>query len=142
MIENLTKKVKALKKLITSGSIDKPVLGKPPPSPKPAARKSVILERKSSLKRGSTEAEEAIKRVGGLNDPLLLEKLESYSRSITREVKISRTPIVQYPVPELTSYIEGNSSINYGRLLTDEVLAVDRLLVEAAKKNLDVAGKC
>ncbi|CAH1391589.1 unnamed protein product [Nezara viridula] len=140
LIENLSKKIKELKKLIMNGSIEKPVLGKPPPSPKPTLRKSVILERKSSLKRGSTEAEEAIKRAGGLNDPLLLEKLESYSRTITREVKPSRTPIVQYPTPELTSYIEGNMSINYGRLLSDEVLAVDRLLVEAAKKNLDVAG--
>jgi len=37
------------------------------------------------------------------------------------------------------NYIEGNK-INYGRLLTDEVLAVDRLLVETAKKNMDVAG--
>jgi len=37
------------------------------------------------------------------------------------------------------NYIEGNK-INYGRLLTDEVLAADRLLVETAKKNMDVAG--
>lgn len=36
-------------------------------------------------------------------------------------------------------YLEGNK-INYGRLLTDEILAGDRLLVEAAKMNMDVAG--
>lgn len=36
-------------------------------------------------------------------------------------------------------YLEGNK-INYGKLLTDEVLTVDRLLVEAAKKHMDVAG--
>jgi len=36
-------------------------------------------------------------------------------------------------------YLEGNK-INYGKLLTDEVLAVDRLLVETAKKHMDVAG--
>lgn len=40
---------------------------------------------------------------------------------------------------DITNYLDGNK-INYGRLLTDEVLAVDRLLVEAAKKNMDVAG--
>lgn len=40
----------------------------------------------------------------------------------------------------MTTYLDGDK-INYGRLLTDEVLAVDRLLVKAAKKNMDVAGK-
>lgn len=39
----------------------------------------------------------------------------------------------------MMKYLEGNK-INYGRLLTDEVLAVDRLLVETAKKHMDVAG--
>ena len=43
------------------------------------------------------------------------------------------------PKVDITNYLDGNK-INYGRLLTDEVLAVDRLLVEAAKKNMDVAG--
>lgn len=43
------------------------------------------------------------------------------------------------PKVDMTTYLEGNK-INYGRLLTDEVLAVDKLLVEAAKKNMDVAG--
>lgn len=40
---------------------------------------------------------------------------------------------------DITNYLDGNK-INYARLLTDEVLAVDRLLVETAKKNMDVAG--
>lgn len=40
---------------------------------------------------------------------------------------------------DTNAYIEGEK-INYGRLLTDEVLAADRMLVEAAKKNMDVAG--
>lgn len=43
------------------------------------------------------------------------------------------------PKVDIMTYLEGNK-INYGRLLTDEVLAVDKLLVEAAKKNMDVAG--
>lgn len=42
---------------------------------------------------------------------------------------------------DVSSYIDGKK-INYSKLLTDEVLAVDRLLVEAAKKNMDVAGNC
>lgn len=43
------------------------------------------------------------------------------------------------PKVDITNYLDGNR-INYGKLLTDEVLAVDRLLVEAAKKNMDIAG--
>lgn len=43
------------------------------------------------------------------------------------------------PKVDITNYLDGDK-INYGRLLTDEVLAVDRSLVEAAKKNMDVAG--
>lgn len=44
------------------------------------------------------------------------------------------------PKVELSSYLEGNK-INYGKLISDEVLAADCLLVQAAKKNMDVAGK-
>lgn len=40
---------------------------------------------------------------------------------------------------DIANYLDGNK-INYARLLSDEVLAADRLLVEAAKKNMDVAG--
>lgn len=43
------------------------------------------------------------------------------------------------PKVDIMKYLEGNK-INYGKLLTDEVLAVDRLLVETAKKHMDVAG--
>ena len=44
------------------------------------------------------------------------------------------------PKVDLAIYLDGNK-INYGKLLTDEVLAADKLLVAAAKKNKDVAGK-
>lgn len=40
---------------------------------------------------------------------------------------------------DMNHYIDGQK-INYGRLITDEVLAVDSSLVDAAKKNMDVAG--
>lgn len=78
------------------------------------------------------------RKAGVITDPILLQKLESIPRALTREVKPSKEgPVVQ---PETSSYIENNNKINFGRLLTDEVLAADRLLVEAAKKNYDVAG--
>lgn len=140
LINNLNKKVVELKKLIANGGVEKAVVGKPPPSPNLAPRKTtIILDRKPSVKKGSTDAEEAIKRAGG---PLseLERKLEAIPRAITREVKMNKGPSIPFPIPELSSYLESNNSINYGRLLTDEVLAVDRLLVESAKRNMDVAG--
>lgn len=139
LINNLNQKVVDLRKLIKSGGVERNVIGKPPPSPKPIARKTIILDRKPSIKKGSTDAEEAIKKAGG---PLseLERKLESIPRPITREAKPLKGPSPRFQAPDLSTYLEGNVSINYGRLLTDEVLAVDRLLVEAAKKNMDVAG--
>jgi protein phosphatase 1L len=40
----------------------------------------------------------------------------------------------------MATYLDGDR-INYGRLLTDQVLAIDKLLIDDAKKNMDVAGK-
>nr|BAN20587.1 protein phosphatase type 2c [Riptortus pedestris] len=138
LVNNLSNKVIELKHLISKGVPEKVVVGKPPPSPKPVLRKTIILDRKPSIKKGSTDAEEALKKAGG---PLseLEKKLESIPRAITREVKPIKGSPTPFQTPELSTYLEGNT-INYGRLLTDEVLAVDRLLVESAKKNMDVAG--
>jgi len=45
----------------------------------------------------------------------------------------------QIPKIDMMNYLEGNK-INYSKLLSDEVLAVDKLLLDAAKKNMDIAG--
>lgn len=55
------------------------------------------------------------------------------------QVRPCRQNEEQIPKVDIMKYLEGNK-INYGKLLTDEVLAVDRLLVETAKKHMDVAG--
>lgn len=95
--------------------------------------------RKSFRKTVSTSlTDDCMKKNVGVTDPELLDKLDSLPRPITREVRPCRTTEKPTKV-DITNYLDGNK-INYGRLLTDEVLAVDRLLVEAAKKNLDVAG--
>lgn len=72
-------------------------------------------------------------------DSDLLEKLEKFL-PITKEVKLSKTNEVTSTVDSFT-YLENNGSINYNKLLTDEVLATDKLLVESAKKNLNIAGE-
>ncbi|XP_033328697.1 protein phosphatase 1L isoform X1 [Megalopta genalis] len=98
------------------------------------------LERKKSFRKtvSTSLTDDCMKKSVGVTDPELLDKLDSLQRPITREIRPCRTSGKAQKV-DITNYLDGNK-INYGRLLTDEVLAVDRLLVEAAKKNMDVAG--
>ncbi|OAD52854.1 Protein phosphatase 1L [Eufriesea mexicana] len=99
-----------------------------------------LLERKKSFRKtvSTSLTDDCVKKNVGVTDPELLDKLDSLPRPITREVRPCRTTEKPLKV-DITNYLDGNK-INYGRLLTDEVLAVDRLLVEAAKKNMDIAG--
>ncbi|KOC71205.1 Protein phosphatase 1L [Habropoda laboriosa] len=99
-----------------------------------------LPERKKSFRKtvSTSVTDDCMKKNGGVTDPELLDKLDSLQRPITREVRPCRTTD-KPPKIDITNYLDGNK-INYGKLLTDEVLAVDRLLVEAAKKNMDVAG--
>ncbi|XP_075213504.1 protein phosphatase 1L [Lycorma delicatula] len=149
LINNLNNKVIELKRLIANGGPEKIYLfPKPPASPKPEEKKGQegtndSLERRKSFRKTASQTDEVMKKGvgGGVTDPLLLERLDSLNRPITREVRnrpgVSAASI---PTPEISSYLNSNLTINYGRLLTDEVLAADRLLVEAAKKTMDVAG--
>ncbi|XP_012266723.2 protein phosphatase 1L-like isoform X2 [Athalia rosae] len=96
--------------------------------------------RKSFRKTMSTSlTDESIKNYAGITDPELLSKLDSLTRPITREVRPSRMDANPSPKINAAAYIDGDN-INYARLLTDEVLAVDRLLIDGAKKNMDIAG--
>lgn len=153
LINNLNNKVIELKKMIAEGKPEKSYtsLGKPPPSPRLDQKKNTNLEsgesvsRKSSFRKTLSQADESVKKSSGggvITDPLLLEKLESLNRPITREVRPTRPSLAAaIPPPKVESYLDAGCDINYGRLLTDEVLAADRLLVEAAKKTMDVAGR-
>ncbi|XP_046676999.1 protein phosphatase 1L-like [Homalodisca vitripennis] len=151
LINNLNNKVIELKKLIADGKSERSVIGKPPPSPKLDQRKGSGTEggesvsRKSSFRKTTSQADECVKKSAGgggvITDPVLLEKLEALNRPITREVRPTRPSLsAAIPPPKVESYLDAGCAINYGRLLTDEVLAADRLLVEAAKKTMDVAG--
>ncbi|XP_070162825.1 protein phosphatase 1L isoform X1 [Polyergus mexicanus] len=96
-------------------------------------------KRKSFRKVASTSlTDDCMKKAIEVTDSELLDKLESIT-PITRKVRPCRQNEELVPQVNLMKYLEGNK-INYGRLLTDEVLAVDRLLVETAKKHMDVAG--
>lgn len=100
-----------------------------------------LFERKKSFRKtvSTSQTDDCMKKKVGVTDPELLNKLDSLPRPITREVRPGRPDEKPLLKIDTASYIDGDK-INYGRLLTDEVLAVDRLLVAAAKKNMDVAG--
>lgn len=96
---------------------------------------SASVEKKPSFKKTASTADDTSKKE--ITDPQLLAQL-SKARPITREVRPTATPVKTVLVP-LSSYMD-KGKINYGKLLTDEVLAADRLLVEAAKRSMNVAG--
>ncbi|KAI4466071.1 protein phosphatase 2c [Holotrichia oblita] len=106
---------------------EKPV---PPPTP-------TLQDRRKSFKKSSSTTDECIKGAKAITDTELLSKLENL-RPITREVKPTKIEAVK-EVP-IADYIDKFGTINYGKLITDEVLATDRLLLEEAKKSMDVAG--
>nr|CAD7603787.1 unnamed protein product [Timema genevievae] len=152
LIKNLNNKVIELKRLISEGAhLKKPaqtnVTGSPQMSrssfkkQEQDKKQEPNVDRKQSFKKTvSSVTDECMKKSGGVTDPELLNKLEALIRPITREVRPTRGSDTQTPETPICSYLDTSGSINYGRLLTDEVLAADRLLVEAAKKTMDVAG--
>ncbi|TGZ54804.1 protein phosphatase 1L [Temnothorax longispinosus] len=103
-------------------------------------RDEKFLDRRKSFRKVASTSltDDCMKKAIEVTDPELLDKLESIT-PITREVRPCRSGEKQVLKVDMMNYIEGNK-INYGRLLTDEVLAADKLLVETAKKNMDVAG--
>lgn len=96
------------------------------------------VKKKLSFRKTVSQTDDNMKNLG-ITDPELLKKLDSLPRPITREVRPGK------PIDNLTHNIDmsvyfDGKKINYSKIINDEVLAADRLLVEAAKKNMDVAG--
>lgn len=87
----------------------------------------------------TSQTDECMKKGTSITDPEILSRLDTLSRPITREVRHSGQNALPLPTVPTASYLV-DGKINYRQLLTDEVLAADRLLVEAAKKSMDVAG--
>lgn len=97
-----------------------------------------LTERRKNFRRTSSTTDECIKGVKEITDYELLSKLDNLkpiSRG-SRPLKLTQS-FKKVPV---TSYFDKFGAVNYGKLLTDEVLAADERLVEVAKKSRDVAG--
>ena len=133
-----------MKNLIAGGK-KPPKIDSPAPSEsekKNEKREGASIEKKNSFRKTmstTSRTDECMKKGTSVTDPELLSRLESLVRPITREVRPTKEPAL--PTVPTASYLDSNGNINYRRLLTDEVLATDRLLIEAAKKSMDVAGK-
>lgn len=71
------------------------------------------------------------------NDLLLrLEKVLPVSKKVIFKADDEVVPTI-----DSEAYLESNGTINYNKLITDQVLATDKLLTEAAKKTRNIAGK-
>ncbi|XP_071450568.1 protein phosphatase 1L [Hetaerina americana] len=109
-----------------------------------------LVRRKSSVKGGNSKTDDCLHETPGITDPEILSRLQEIPRPLTRPRgrtgSIAGAQSVPEPhVPsanpaELASYLDSEGNINYSQLITDEVLAADKRLLEAAKKNLDYAG--
>lgn len=97
-----------------------------------------LSERRKSFRKTSSTTDECIKGAKEITDRELLSKLDTLARPITRDVRHSKSLMLKEK--PTTSYFDKFGKIDYGRLITDEVLAADHLLVETAKKSMDVAG--
>lgn len=77
-----------------------------------------------------------------VSDPEILSKI-NMNRPITRENIFQHNKSFKAPAKpkqyEAKCYID-NGKINFGKLLTDEVIAADYALVEKAKKSTNIAG--
>jgi protein phosphatase 1L len=143
LIKNLNNKVVELKNLIATGNRPKPTSGD-------SVRKDVekkpdtAVGKKNSFRKtmSTSQTDECMKKGASVTDPELLSRLDTLSRHITREVRPMRQDTVPRRSVPTASYLDASGNINYRHLLTDEVLAADHLLVEAAKKSMDVAGTC
>lgn len=141
LIENLTKKVVAIKNMI-AGKPSERIKQEPcDPEEKKENEKPIspnLLDRRKSFRRTSSTTDECEKNIKQITDTELLNKLDNLVRPITRAVRQSKTVAVK-EIP-ITTYFNKFGNIDYGKLITDEVLAADHLLVETAKKSMDVAG--
>lgn len=147
LIKNLYNKVIEIKDVISGkkprqqSNVEKEPKEEKKDSEKPVS--PVLVERKKSFRKTASTSltDECMqKAVSGVTDPELLSKLDNLQRPITREVRPSKPCSSSMKEIPATDYFDDGGKVNYGKLLTDEVLAADRLLVEAAKKNMDVAG--
>lgn len=100
---------------------------------------STLLQRRSSFKKSASTAEDCSSSKGNCNQDVFVNKLNSIIKTKDRFLQgngIGGGAAATKPQTyEGKCYID-NGKINFGKMLTDEVLAADYKLVEAAKKTV------
>lgn len=138
LTQNLFNKVAEIKDVISGKVKPKVDLSKCDVEKKESEKSASPPEHKKSFRRISSTTDECIKGVKEITDVELLNKLDNI-KPITRGSRpLKLTPSFRN-IP-VTSYFDKSGIVNYGKLLTDEVLAADEQLIEIAKKSMDVAG--
>ena len=103
---------------------------------KEAEESSTVIQRKPSMKR---TADDNKKSTGNQIDSDILGKLKPNGFSMFKQTAMGDAP----PPPktfEAKCYVQNGNKINFGRMITDEVLFADHKLVEKAKRVQQVAG--
>lgn len=143
LINTLKNRVIEIKKFIKerseSGDDDAPVMkSKITPTPPSEERISKPNKKPKRVLSHSDDMNQTNKSIDLIDNDLMqkLEKFLPISKNVTSSKKEDKVT-----VKESETYVEQSGNINYNKLLTDEVLATDKLLLEAAKKNMNIAGK-
>ncbi|CAH0557570.1 unnamed protein product [Brassicogethes aeneus] len=97
-----------------------------------------LAERRKSFKKTCSTTDECIKGAKEITDTELLSKLENIT-PIRKDSRPLKTTPSRKDIP-VSTYFDKFGNVNYGKLLTDEVLAADEKLLQVAKKTMDVAG--
>lgn len=141
LTQNLFNKVIEIKDVIAGKLTPKALLDSDDNDEKKDPEKPVtptLTEKRKNYRRTSSTTDECIKGVKEITDYELLSKLDNLKPISRGSRPLKLTPSFK-KVP-VTSYFDKFGTVNYGKLLTDEVLAADERLVEVAKKSRDVAG--
>ncbi|KAF7281353.1 protein phosphatase 1L isoform X1 [Rhynchophorus ferrugineus] len=138
LIHNLSSKISQIKNIIAGKPIEGDSCEKEDENDFEKPSTPSLSDRRKSFRKTSSTTDECIKGALEITDSEILSKLDNM-QPITRNSRpLKLTPSVK-KIP-ITSYFDKFGVVDYGKLITDEVLAVDEKLVEIAKKSLDVAG--
>lgn len=144
LIENLLNKITETSNILTgktspviNKSIETIKTIKSDESDSEKEKENKLSQRRSSFRKTYSQTEECINKANCSNpeqDLLILNKLTSIVRPMTRDGSANEASKKPQSY-EAKTYIE-KGVINFGKMMTDEVLAADYKLVEQAKKTV------
>lgn len=92
---------------------------------------------KTKINKTETPSTTNIRSNTSVDDSAINNKHKQDSLSFKKDVTLKNIDDIAI---DPSSYVLKDGSINFSKLLIDEVLAADKLLIEAAKLTYDIAG--